>query len=68
MAGAEFLVVTTVLASCWPSGDDAAPSRHVLRPDDGPVQGPKHVVLLIKYSTFLLVVFLAPPLTPSYYT
>jgi hypothetical protein len=31
------------------------------------VQGPKRVVLLIKYSTFLLVVFLTPPLTPSYY-
>jgi hypothetical protein len=37
-----------------------------LIPDDGPVQESKHVVLLIKYSTFLLVVFLTPPLTPSY--
>jgi hypothetical protein len=35
-----------------------SPSRHVLRPDDSPVQGPKHVVLLIKYtSLFISCVF-----------
>ena len=31
--------------------------RHNSRPDDGPVQGPKHVVLVINITPPLLVVF-----------